>query len=57
MRLVAARAGHSAHLGFPVAGPGSFPQFMVSALAAKRLKVVLGGQDGMNCSGAMRDIW
>jgi asparagine synthase (glutamine-hydrolysing) len=34
------------HLDFPVAGPGSFPQFMVSALAAKRLKVVLGGQGG-----------
>jgi asparagine synthase (glutamine-hydrolysing) len=34
------------HLDFPVAGPGSFPQFMVSALAAKYLKVVLGGQGG-----------
>ncbi|MGD9615076.1 MAG: asparagine synthase (glutamine-hydrolyzing) [Alphaproteobacteria bacterium] len=34
------------HLDFPVAGPGSFPQFMVSALAARRLKVVLGGQGG-----------
>lgn len=34
------------HLDFPVAGPGSFPQFMVSALAAKHLKVVLGGQGG-----------
>src|SRR4029079_9981937 len=28
------------------AGPGSFPQYMVSALAAKHLKVVLGGQGG-----------
>ena len=34
------------HLDFPVAGPGSFPQFMVSKLAARHLKVVLGGQGG-----------
>ncbi|MBV8132699.1 MAG: asparagine synthase (glutamine-hydrolyzing) [Alphaproteobacteria bacterium] len=34
------------HLDFPVAGPGSFPQFMVSELAARHLKVVLGGQGG-----------
>ncbi len=34
------------HLDFPVAGPGSFPQFMVSKLASKDLKVVLGGQGG-----------
>ena len=34
------------HLDFPVAGPGSFPQFMVSQLAASHLKVVLGGQGG-----------
>jgi len=34
------------HLDYPVAGPGSFPQFMVSALAARHLKVVLGGQGG-----------
>jgi asparagine synthase (glutamine-hydrolysing) len=34
------------HLDFPVAGPGSFPQFMVSELAASRLKVVIGGQGG-----------
>ncbi len=34
------------HLDFPVAGPGSFPQYMVSALAAKKVKVVLGGQGG-----------
>ena len=34
------------HLDFPVAGPGSFPQYMVSELAAKHLKVVLGGQGG-----------
>lgn len=34
------------HLDFPVAGPGSFPQFMVSKLAAVHRKVVLGGQGG-----------
>ncbi|MDQ2984962.1 MAG: asparagine synthase (glutamine-hydrolyzing) [Actinomycetota bacterium] len=34
------------HLDYPVAGPGSFPQFMVSELAAQHRKVVLGGQGG-----------
>jgi len=34
------------HLDFPVAGPGSFPQYMVSKLAAKHVKVVLAGQGG-----------
>jgi len=34
------------HLDQPVAGPGSFPQFMVSELASKHVKVVLGGQGG-----------
>jgi asparagine synthase (glutamine-hydrolysing) len=34
------------HLDHPVAGPGSFPQYMVSQLAASKLKVVLGGQGG-----------
>lgn len=34
------------HLDFPVAGPGAFPQYMVSKLAAEHLKVVLGGQGG-----------
>src|SRR5262249_33786115 len=34
------------HLDFPVAGPGSFPQFMGSELAAGQLKVALGGQGG-----------
>ncbi len=34
------------HLDYPVAGPGSFPQFMVSKLAAEKVKVVLGGQGG-----------
>jgi len=34
------------HLDFPVAGPGSFPQYMVSNLAAGHRKVVLGGQGG-----------
>jgi asparagine synthase (glutamine-hydrolysing) len=33
-------------LDYPVAGPGSFPQYMVSRLAATRRKVVLGGQGG-----------
>ena len=34
------------HLDFPVAGPGSFSQYMVSKLAAEHVKVVLGGQGG-----------
>jgi asparagine synthase (glutamine-hydrolysing) len=34
------------HLDFPVAGPGSFPQFMVAQLASRHRKVVLGGQGG-----------
>src|SRR2546422_10318044 len=34
------------HLDFPAAGPGSFPQYVVSALAARHRKVVLGGQGG-----------
>ncbi len=34
------------HLDYPVAGPGSFPQYMVSQLAAEHRKVVLGGQGG-----------
>jgi asparagine synthase (glutamine-hydrolysing) len=34
------------HLDSPVAGPGAFPQFMVSRLASQHLKVVLGGQGG-----------
>ena len=34
------------HLDTPVGGPGSFSQFMVSKLAASRVKVVLGGQGG-----------
>src|ERR1700730_4890751 len=34
------------HLDFPVGGPGSFPQFMVSELAREHVKVVLGGQGG-----------
>jgi len=31
---------------YPSVGPGVFPQFMVSKLAASKLKVVLGGQGG-----------
>jgi asparagine synthase (glutamine-hydrolysing) len=34
------------HLDFPVAGPGSFPQYMISALASQHRKVLLGGQGG-----------
>jgi asparagine synthase (glutamine-hydrolysing) len=34
------------HLDHPVGGPGSFPQYMVSKLAAGHVKVVLGGQGG-----------
>ena len=30
----------------PVAGPGLFPQFIVSRLAARHVKVCLGGQGG-----------
>lgn len=34
------------HLDYPVAGPGSFPQYMVSELASRHRKVLLGGQGG-----------
>lgn len=34
------------HLDYPVAGPGAFPQFMVSQAARQHRKVVLGGQGG-----------
>lgn len=34
------------HLDYPVAGPGAFPQYMVSRFASKMRKVVLGGQGG-----------
>jgi asparagine synthase (glutamine-hydrolysing) len=34
------------HMDEPVAGPGLFPQYMVSAEAARHVKVVLGGQGG-----------
>jgi asparagine synthase (glutamine-hydrolysing) len=34
------------HLDYPIAGPGSFPQFVVSELASRHRKVVLGGQGG-----------
>jgi asparagine synthase (glutamine-hydrolysing) len=34
------------HLDEPVAGPGAFPQFMVSKLASENVTVVLGGQGG-----------
>jgi len=34
------------HLDQPVAGPGSFPQYMVSRAVRDHIKVVLGGQGG-----------
>jgi asparagine synthase (glutamine-hydrolysing) len=34
------------HLDQPTAGPGSFPQYMVSQRASQDVKVVLGGQGG-----------
>jgi asparagine synthase (glutamine-hydrolysing) len=34
------------HLDQPTAGPGSFPQYMVSKLVGQNVKVVIGGQGG-----------
>ncbi|MDQ7779186.1 MAG: asparagine synthase (glutamine-hydrolyzing), partial [Planctomycetota bacterium] len=34
------------HLDYPIAGPGSLPQYIVSRLASRHRKVVLGGQGG-----------
>jgi asparagine synthase (glutamine-hydrolysing) len=34
------------HMDEPVAGPGLFPQFIVSRLASRHVKVCLGGQGG-----------
>lgn len=34
------------HLDHPIAGPGSFPQYMVARTVREHLKVVLGGQGG-----------
>jgi len=34
------------HMDYPEAGPGLFPQYMVSKLASNHVKVVLGGQGG-----------
>lgn len=34
------------HMDEPLAGPGLFPQYMVSKLASEQVKVVLGGQGG-----------
>lgn len=34
------------HLDYPVAGPGSFPQYSVSKYASENVKVCLGGQGG-----------
>ncbi|MDE3016041.1 MAG: asparagine synthase (glutamine-hydrolyzing) [Pseudomonadota bacterium] len=34
------------HLDYPTAGPGAFPQYLVSRMAAKQVKVIIGGQGG-----------
>jgi asparagine synthase (glutamine-hydrolysing) len=34
------------HLDEPIAGPGSFPQYMTARSSAKHVKVMLGGQGG-----------
>lgn len=34
------------HLDYPIAGPGSFAQYMVSEVASRNVKVMLGGQGG-----------
>lgn len=34
------------YMDYPSAGPGAFPQYMVSQMAAKHRKVVMGGQGG-----------
>jgi asparagine synthase (glutamine-hydrolysing) len=34
------------HMDEPTAGPGLFPQYMVSSLASEKVKVALGGQGG-----------
>ena len=34
------------HMDYPAAGPGSFPQYMVSQAAGRACKVILGGQGG-----------
>src|SRR4051794_21525446 len=34
------------HMDYPAAGPGSFPQYMVSQAASRACKVILGGQGG-----------
>ena len=33
-------------MDYPIVGPGSFPQFMVSKLVSENVKVILGGQGG-----------
>ena len=38
--------GVAYHMDYPAAGPGSFPQYMVSRAAAEQVKVILGGQGG-----------
>lgn len=45
------------HLDQPTAGPGSFPQYMVSRQVGEHIKVVLGGQGGMKFSVVMSVTW
>lgn len=33
-------------LDYPIAGPGSFPQYVISKAVSKHLKVIIGGQGG-----------
>ena len=44
--FVAAMPTDIYHLDQPIAGPGSFPQYMVSKKVREHIKVVLGGQGG-----------
>lgn len=44
------------HLDQPTAGPGSFPQYMVSKRVGENIKVVLGGRAEMRFSVATRGI-
>ena len=44
------------HLDYPVAGPGSFSQYIVSELAAAHRKVVIGGQGGDEILGDIHVI-
>lgn len=45
------------HMDEPAAGPGLFPQFIVSKLAKEHVTVVLGGQGEMRFLAGMPGIW